>query len=562
MGRASHHTRFSLKTLFLIALLSIVCQGYAAQEASQTPDKSGALPTPTLKEMLKATQDDAQDPPVEVPASAPYDEYNRGTPLGAIQGLSKAISEEDYERAMHYLDMRNVPKHIADKGTDLVRQLRIIADRTFWIDTNLISNDPLGHRDDGLPPYRDRAARIQTPDGPVDILLQRVPGDAKGVYIWKISNKTVSEIPGLYAQFGYGKIGDRLSHIIPEIDGAIIQPWQVILLVIIIAIAYAIAWLVTSLFNLIGAKEPTPGGLRRRRFIAGPMRFLILVLIYRANFDLIAPSLAARAIYEANTSLIVAFTWIIMGITHLAMGRLADRMIRHGNTNAMQILRPAARAIKGVIIFIAVMVWLDNMGFKISTLIAGLGVGSIAIALAAQKSIENLIGSITLYSAQPVRIGDLCRFGTTVGVVEEIGLRSTQVRTLARSLINIPNASFSALEIENISAREKILYQHTLGLSSATTADQMRRLLVELREMLQTHPRVEKETARVRFREFADHALNVEVFAYIETTDFNEYLEITEALHLGIMDRVAGAGTCLSLPAQRLYLEQTDRPGG
>jgi len=124
-----------------------------------------------------------------------------------------------------------------------------------------------------------------------------------------------------------------------------------------------------------------------------------------------------------------------------------------------------------VVIIIAVVVWLDNVGFQVTTLLAGLGLGGLALALGLQKTIENVVGAITLYSAQPVRIGDFGQFGNTMGTVEEISLRATQVRTLDRTIVSVPNAEFSALHINNFSKRDKIWYHHKIRLRYDTTPD-------------------------------------------------------------------------------------------
>ena len=121
----------------------------------------------------------------------------------------------------------------------------------------------------------------------------------------------------------------------------------------------------------------------------------------------------------------------------------------------MYLLRPAGTVIKIIIFSIAALNWLENIGFNASTLLAGLGIGGLAIALAAQKTVENIIGAITLYTSAPIKIGDFCRFGNSFGVVEEIGLRSTRIRTLDRSVIYVANAKFIDMNLENYSEREK-----------------------------------------------------------------------------------------------------------
>ena len=126
--------------------------------------------------------------------------------------------------------------------------------------------------------------------------------------------------------------------------------------------------------------------------------------------------------------------------------------------------------------------WASDAGFNISTIVAGLGVGSLEVALAAQKTLENVIGAITLYTARPISPGDFCRFGTIKGTVEEIGLRSVTLRTPDRTLVTVPNAMFSSADVENISSRDRIRYFKQLQLQMPTSA-QLRVILGELRTL-------------------------------------------------------------------------------
>ncbi len=203
-----------------------------------------------------------------------------------------------------------------------------------------------------------------------------------------------------------------------------------------------------------------------------------------------------------------------------------------------------------------VTLWLDNIDYKVTALLAGLGVGGIAVALAAQKSIENLIGAVTLYAAQPVRVGDFCRFGNTLGTVEEIGLRSTRVRTLENTLVSIPNAEFSSLHLDNYSKREKIWYHPRLKLRYETTPDQIRYILVEVRTLLYSHPKVLPDPARIRFVGFGEYSIDLDIFAYIAETDYGKYLEVSEDLNLRIMHIVRDAGSRFAFPTQTTYLER------
>jgi MscS family membrane protein len=199
---------------------------------------------------------------------------------------------------------------------------------------------------------------------------------------------------------------------------------------------------------------------------------------------------------------------------------------------------------------------LGSFGFDVTALVAGLGVGGIAIALGAQKTLENVFGGITLFANQPVRVGDVCRFGEKLGIVEEIGLYSTRVRTLERTVVTVPNSEFASLQLENFGVRDKMLYNPTLGLRYETTPEQLRYVLVEVRKMLYAHPKVDPDPARIRFKSFGAYSLDLEIFTYVKSTDINDFLEVAEDLNLRIMDLVAAAGTSFAFPSQTMYFEQ------
>jgi small-conductance mechanosensitive channel len=186
-------------------------------------------------------------------------------------------------------------------------------------------------------------------------------------------------------------------------------------------------------------------------------------------------------------------------------------------------------------------------------IVAGLGIGGLAVALAAQKTVENLFGGLTLITDQPVRAGDFCRVGGWIGTVEDVGLRSTRIRTLDRTVVTIPNAAFAAMELENFARRDRIFFHPILNLRYETTPDQLRWLLVALKRLLVSHPMVSPEPARVRFVALGAHSLDLELFAYVRTTDFDEFLAVQEDLLLRIMDLVEESGTGFAFPSQTLY---------
>jgi MscS family membrane protein len=515
---------------------------------------------PTLKEIAekKQAEDKFIQELTDAPKKGPYDEFDRSTPRSSLLALSAAIKDKDYERAVNFLDLRNTPfagekNKQVQEGAELVKQLAVVARRAMTINLEEISNEPQGVKDDGLPSYRDRITTLKTRDGQVDILMQRVPrGD--GVFIWKISNATVALIPKLNSEFGYGLIGEKMSQVLPNYNIGAFELWQIVLLTGLLLIGLIISYLITFILGKLIQKAESFNKQRVQKFIFGPLRLLIVVLFIRATFDLTAPSLVARAIFEAKTLFIIAILWVLMGVIDLVIFRLAERMKRNGQNDAVVLLKPISTTIKLVIVLLAIITWMNNLGYEVTALLAGLGVGGIAVALAAQKSLENLIGSIIIYTSQPVKVGDFCQFGDIVGTVEEIGLRATQLRTLSRTVVHVPNALFAAGTIENLTQRDKILYRTRLRLSYKDTPDQVEQVLAKIRELIEEHKFLDEENSRVRFLEFGEYAQELELFAYIKTRDFAEYLEHREDVNLKINKILESVGVELVVPTRSIAL--------
>jgi MscS family membrane protein len=492
----------------------------------------------------------------ELPPPIPDDEFDRGTPRSAFQGFRKATGEGNFVRGAEYLDLSSLGRGLTLRdGPQMAHQLRIVLDRALWVDFDLLSNDPRGEADDGLPSHLERLGRIETPERAFDILLELVPRE-DGMYIWKFSSTTVAQIPRLYAHFGYRPFAEALSGVFPEVQFLGLQLWQWIGFLVLAALAYFAALVVTWGVAFFLRRGETELRQLLARVVTGPVRLLVMVLIFRAYVDLIHPTVAYRALIRGKTILIIAIVWTIMRLLDILAERLAQRLKARGQKAATVLLGPVGNFVKICILLIATLMWLDNIGIKVTTFLASLGVGGLALALAARSSIENILGAITLYVSRPVRVGDFCRFGDTVGTVAEIGLRSTRIRTLDRTVVSVPNAAFVRLHLENLAMRDKIRYHPRIRLRYETTPDQVRFILVEVRKLLYAHPKVLRAPARIRFAEFGEHSLDLKIFAYIDVTKYSKFLEVAEDLNLRIMDIIAKSGSSLAFPSQTTYLER------
>jgi MscS family membrane protein len=202
----------------------------------------------------------------------------------------------------------------------------------------------------------------------------------------------------------------------------------------------------------------------------------------------------------------------------------------------------------------------DRLGIPVYGIVAGLGVGGLAMALAAQSTLENLIAGLNLFADRPLRVGDSCKLGDTVGTVETIGIRSSRIRNADRTVTTIPNGVLAKMAIANQSRRDRMLFETRIGLRCETSPDRLRAILAGLHALLAGHPRAVRDSIRVRFVAFGASSLDVEIRAYLDTTDRAEVLAIQEGFLLGMMEIVEAGGSAFAFPSQTLYLGRDEKP--
>ena len=488
------------------------------------------------------------------------DPLGRGTPRGTMQGYLQATREGDHQRAMEYLDLQRVPRaERATAGPRLARDLRIVLEQTLWIVPETLSDNPVGDREDGLGPALERVGTIRASRRPVDVLLERVPGE-DGAPIWKIAAATVAHVPGLEREFGYGPLAKLLPAPFFEIRFLELALWQWIGLLLSPILAAGLSWLVVV--GLMRALTPLAARLapqmheRLLQAAAGPARLVVSLAILAPCLLGLHLAVPVREMLAGvvRAAVLVTIAWVLLRVVDVLALVARERLTIAGRPSALSMVPLGTKAVKVLVLALTGLGMLQNLGVNVTGILAGLGIGGLAVALAAQKTVENLFGGVSVVADQPVRIGDFCRFGDKLGTVEEIGLRSTRIRTLDRTVIAIPNAEFATLQIENFARRDKVWFSGRLGLRYETTPDQLRWVLVEIRKLLYSHARVEPDAARIRFVGFGAYSLDLDIFAYVRTTDFGEFLAIREDLYLRIMDIVAASGTGLAFPSQTTYL--------
>jgi MscS family membrane protein len=327
--------------------------------------------------------------------------------------------------------------------------------------------------------------------------------------------------------------------------------WVWIALPLLFLTAFVFGWLIMRI--VISGLARSPQARKRLDPLVIPLALLLAAILFDAGSSLLP--LGKRLARDLGPITIglhtFAVTCILFRLADLAALRMQDVLLLRGRRSIGAIIPLLRKIGKAAIAILGLLFLLQNFGLNVAAIIAGLGIGGVALALASQKSIENLLGGIMLALDQPVRVGDFCRYGDgKTGTVEDIGLRSTRIRTMEHTLVTIPNADFSSLQLENFAPRERILLQTTIGLRYETTAEQLEHILERLRTLLGGHTAVAQDTVRVRFTSFSATALNVELFAYFATSEYPEFMAIREALFLQVLQIVRDAGTDFAFPLQ------------
>jgi MscS family membrane protein len=490
-------------------------------------------------------------------ASAPADPLGRTTPSSAVLGFLKAAQAGDYNIAAQYLQMSAA--HRQAEGEQTATKLKFILDHAF---TGSLSryDQADGIPQDGVPLGRQRLGTISAGDVEVDLELVRVNDPSAGK-IWLISSETVAKVSELYDQVEARQVENKLPSFVVKHQFLGMPLWQWVALLLAAPIAAGLAWLTLALFEI-----PLRWWARHRgrldvanwRSVSGPAWLLAGTLIHKLIVFYLRMPLLDRHYYFQATSilLILSATWIVWRCVRWSLYRVRVRALAGGHAGTGSLMLLGERFLKAVIFILGVLAVLGNLGFNLSAALAGLGIGGLAIGFGAQKTIENLFGGVSVLGDEVFRVGDVCRFGDRVGVVEDIGLRSTRIRTEERTLVAIPNGTVATINLENLSRRDKIQFKTNLGLRPDSKVDHVRFVIAEIRKLLYGHPKIETQTVRVRLTDIAGSSLNVEVLAYVLTRDVNEFMAVREDLLLRIMDVMEDSGGSFALPSQTLYLSR------
>jgi MscS family membrane protein len=382
--------------------------------------------------------------------------------------------------------------------------------------------------------------------------------------VWLFARSTLERIPDVHNEIDLVPIDRYLPGFLTvRIAGIRLFEW--LLLIVVLPIGYRLLGVLGWAVN----KSVTPYLQRRFHIWDGPitnhfpgaLRLIVVAIVIRTASSSFELPLMERQFW-AVTSFFLGICGLVWSATLL--NAFGERYIyRHLNASrlgeSVALLRLGRRVADVLVYAAAFLIVLWRFGFDVTAVLAGLGIGGIAVALAAQKTLENFIGGVSLVFDKAVRVGDFLKLGETMGTVDEIGLRSTRIRTLDRTMVTVPNGQIAAATIETFSDRDKFWFHHFVGLEYDTTSEQMRAVIDSVRDLLIRQPGVDLDSVRVRFLRLGAFSLDIELFAYVYAHDWTAFLEIQEKLLLRVMEIIERAGTAIAFPSQTLHMAEGDR---
>lgn len=495
----------------------------------------------------------------EQPVLKLQDDLHRDTPRSTITHFFKALSEQDYETANEYLDFRYLPRTIENIPPEaLTKKLKIILDRAAWIDLAALSDDSDGYEDDNLPAYREFLTKVKLSDTEsVDLLLQKVPGE-KGFQIWKFSNRTVAQIPAMYEIHGYTDFEQKFVDIFPDYEVVGWQIWQWIIAFVIVIVLFIALSIPLWGISFFVKRQNTHLTKQISSLIMGPIRFTLLAYVTTdIVYQFVTPSSAIRAFTQLQTIRLIVILWIIFALIDIGKDLIAKLLEQRGIQSSSVLLGPAKTMLRILMIIFITLIWLDNMGMSITTILTGLGVGGFAFALAAQDTLKNLIGSVIILLDKPFAVGQRIVVAGHDGEVEEIGLRSTRLRLLNGHQTIIPNELMARSDIENIERRPHIRRRDHIGLPYDTPLDKIKKAVEIIRGILDNHEGMaEDKPPQVHFESFKDDHINIVMFYWYHPALYWDYLAFNQKVNEAIMAQFAAEGIRFALPTERIFIEK------
>ena len=517
-------------------LMALLWMTLPCSAIAQIPGLPGTLSTPPAEE-------------------GPSDPLGRTTPRQTLAAFIRAVNRQDFVAAARYMQ---VPTTGVQNTELLARDLKTLLDRYFNQALTRISDVPQGTLDDGLPVDQESVGQLTIGDRQADVVLVRVT-DAETGPIWQISAETLTRVPMLRGSAPRTLI----ERVMPEgllrnvLFGISLASW--VAFVASFVIPFGLLTLISGAFVFLARRLFKNPASRRDLDVwyqgtHWPAILALTIVLQRLAMSRWGFELGFRFAYApiAQILTVIAFAWLIRRLVTLGFERARKLSWGPDTTSTNSLLLLGERLVKALVATVAVFAVLMLVGLDAKTALAGLGIGGVALALGAQKTVENLLGGIFLLTDRVLAVGDQCRIANRMGWVEDISLRSVRLRTPEQSLVSVPAGVLAQAGIENFATRQKFLIQVTLPLRYGTSAGQLRHILEGIRDLLVGNQMIEKDTSRIRLVNFGVQAIELELVAYVLTTKEPEFMAVREDLFLEVATIVEAAGTGFAQPSQLL----------
>nr|WP_315213233.1 mechanosensitive ion channel family protein [uncultured Duganella sp.] len=491
-------------------------------------------------------------PAAEAPA-VPADVLGRETPRSMVAGLIGALAELDYDRAAQFFDLPAPTSNRQQRtAASQARAFHALLDDSGSLKPfAALSNVDTGRLDDDLPADEENIGEVTLQGKEVPILLTR--GQDGDRQVWRISKETLALMSTAIKLAPVAQAPPKNEWFVA---GAPLKDWGVLLGlgVVVFGGLWLVSVICVTVIRRLVADPAASSGYRFAEAALPPLSLLIAVAVFYNWADALPVSIVARQnlLRYAGVITAIAVVWfglrLVDGIADLAVARMQG----HQRRQIVSVIILARRTVKFLLLAFAGIGILGTFGIDVTTGIAALGIGGIALALGAQKTVENLVGSVTIIADRPLQVGDFVKVGDVVGTVEDVGIRSSRIRTGERTVVTVPNGDLSARQIENYAERDRFLFNPVIAISYGTTSAKLREAITIVQQVLATHDKM-AEGARARLGNITDRAFNIEVFSYIDVPDFDTQVVIREELLLTIYERLEAAGIGLAFPTQTVF---------
>ncbi|NPA17250.1 mechanosensitive ion channel family protein [Persephonella sp.] len=352
---------------------------------------------------------------------------------------------------------------------------------------------------------------------------------------------------------------ERLNDILNQVVlGTPLYKWAIALIIFLLFLFFRkiFSAVIVNSIRVVVSRTKTTVDDKVLKVIESPLRFLFIVIGLWIVFDIL--NIQADIVQHTVRSLfIILVFWIFYNGVNVFTEDVYKFTQKFGKDLAREVGSFLIKATKSFIIILAALAVLQEWGINVTALIASLGIGGLAIALAAKDTAANLFGGLTILADKSLKIGEWVKVGSVEGIVEDLGMRTTKIRTFEKSLVTVPNQYIANNPIENFSRRDVRRIKMTIGIVYDTPSDTVRKIVKDIKDMLLNHPGIAKDqTLLVFFDKFSDSSLDIFIYTFTNTANWEEYMAIKEDVNLKIMEIVEKNGSSFAYPSQSIYVEK------